>query len=379
MKKSFTQKTLLILVLAISLISCSKSLPYQQIQGFTQGTTYSIVYQPTEEQDLQPEIERLLKSFDKSLSAYDSTSLISKINRNEDVKLDELFKIVFMKATEINKASEGAFDITIGPLARAFGFGPDSRAMITPELVDSLLQFVGMDKVWIENGKLIKSDPRIIIDVNAIAQGYSVDVVSKYLDALNIRNYLVEIGGEIRVKGKNREGNPWRVGVDKPVDNNMVPGRQLQVILQLNNVSLATSGNYRKFFEEDGIKYAHSIDPSTGWPVKHTLLSATVIANDCMTADAWATAFMVMGLEKSIDLSRRIPNLQVYFIYNDDQGKYQVYYTPGIESIIQKIDQNFCGYVSPHTHIHPIRIHDWNRSPKRARFYNIPRIAPVFC
>jgi FAD:protein FMN transferase len=336
MKKSFTQKTLLILVLAISLISCSKSLPYQQIQGFTQGTTYSIVYQPTEEQDLQPEIERLLKSFDKSLSAYDSTSLISKINRNEDVKLDELFKIVFMKATEINKASEGAFDITIGPLARAFGFGPDSRAMITPELVDSLLQFVGMDKVWIENGKLIKSDPRIIIDVNAIAQGYSVDVVSKYLDALNIRNYLVEIGGEIRVKGKNREGNPWRVGVDKPVDNNMVPGRQLQVILQLNNVSLATSGNYRKFFEEDGIKYAHSIDPSTGWPVKHTLLSATVIANDCMTADAWATAFMVMGLEKSIDLSRRIPNLQVYFIYNDDQGKYQVYYTPGIESIIQK-------------------------------------------
>ena len=207
---------------------------------------------------------------------------------------------------------------------------------IDSALIDSLLQLIGMDKVVFEGDKVIKQNPGIKLDVNAIAQGYTVDVISGFFENKDILNYLVEIGGEVRTRGTKAKGESWKIGVDKPYDYNFIPGRDLQVILSLSNLSLATSGNYRKFFEEDGIKYSHSINPKTGYPVRHNLLSVTVVAEDCMTADAYATAFLVMGLEESRKIGLTEKGLEVYFIYSDEKGEFQTYSTLGFDRLIEE-------------------------------------------
>jgi thiamine biosynthesis lipoprotein len=301
---------------------------YIKIAGFAQGTTYHITYGSRKGKNLQREIDSLLADFDRSLSIYLPSSIISRINQNDPtVEADEKFCTVFKKSVEVNRESGGAFDITVAPLVNAWGFGFTAASDTDSTLIDSLLQFVGMKKVFLSGKKVIKENPRVMLDVNAIAQGFSVDVISEYLDNLGIRNYLVEIGGEIRTKGRNEKGNPWRVGIDKPVEGNVIPGSNMQAILQLNRRSLATSGNYRKFYEKNGVKYAHTINPVTGYPVISNLLSATVIANDCMTADAYATAFMVMGLDKTIRFLEQHKYLDAYLVYSDDKGRYKVYYT----------------------------------------------------
>ena len=317
------------------------------IDGFTQGTTYHIVYKQPYSlglflnrniHDYQEEIDSLLIEFDKSLSAYLPESVISGINNNDkDVKVDSLFSKVFYKAKEVNGISDGAFDITVGPLVNAWGFGTELREKIDSALIDSLIQFVGMDKVRIEGERLIKSDHGVKIDVNAIAQGYSVDIVSGFLSDKGIKNYLVEIGGEIRAAGTKKKRAHWKVGVDKPYDYNFIPGQDLQVILALEDISLATSGNYRKFFEENGVKYSHSINPKTGYPVRHNLLSVTVTAPDCISADAFATAFMIMGLEKSKKLVRKLDGIEAYFIYSDNKGDFCTEYTDAFKGIIVNI------------------------------------------
>lgn len=314
------------------------------LDGFTQGTTYHIVYkQPyspgyflnTKLHDYQEEIDSLLMEFDRSLSIYLPGSVISRINNNEkDVKVDSLFRVVFYKAKEVNELSDGAFDITVGPLVNAWGFGPELREQIDSTLIDSLIQFVGMDNVRIEEDMVIKSEPGVKLDVNAIAQGYSVDIIAGFLGRKRIKNYLVEIGGEIRAAGRKKKGTAWKVGVDKPYDNNYIPGQDLQVILALEDNSMATSGNYRKFFEENGMKYSHSIDPKTGYPVRHNLLSVTVTAPDCMTADAFATAFMILGLEKSVKLVKKLEKIEAYFIYADIDGNFCTEFTDGFGKII---------------------------------------------
>lgn len=323
-------------VLVLVLAACqSKKSEYLRISGFAQGTTYNITYENSNNEDYTDDIDSILKAFDKSLSIYDSTSIISRINNNDPtVEADDWFVTVFNKSAEVSVLSGGAFDITVGPVVKAWGFGNAPIAKHDTAYIDSLLQFVGMDKVKLEGRKVIKKSPGVKIDVNAIAQGYSVDVVSNFFDNKQIRNYLVEIGGEVRCKGTNAKNNLWHIGIDKPNDGNIIPGGELQAIIELNNKSLTTAGNYRKFFVENGVKYGHTIDPKTGFPARNTLLSATVVCDDAMTADAYDTVFMVLGLEKSLELLKKLPGIEVYFIYSNPQGEFEIYFSEGLKKMI---------------------------------------------
>lgn len=338
MKRKQLAPIALIFVLAIILLIFYKpATKYHKISGNAQGTTYHITYEDRPGRDLQPRIEQLLKKFDLSLSTYDPQSLISRINRNEPhVRLDKYFRRVFHKAEEVYHISSGAFDITVAPLVNAWGFGPQSGVSADSATIDSLMQFVGMDKISIDGNTIIKKNPYVQLDVNAIAQGYSVDIVAEFLDRKGILNYMIEIGGEVKAKGVNEKGYLWRIGVDKPIENNMVPGQNLEAIIELENRALATSGNYRKFYEKNGVKYAHSINPKTGYPVFSRLLSVSVMTSDCMTADAYATAFMIMGLEKSIILLSNQDTVNAFLVYSDDEGNFKIYMTPGMKEFLCK-------------------------------------------
>jgi thiamine biosynthesis lipoprotein len=313
---------------------------YRKISGFAQGTDYHITYETDKGKDYSEDIAEILKKFDKSLSIYDSTSIISRINRNEpNVKIDNWFERVYNKSLEINQLSGGAFDITVGPVVRAWGFTTAPVARYDSAYIDSLRQFVGMEKIKLENGTIVKSMTGTMIDVNAIAQGFSVDVVCDFLEDEGVDNYLVEIGGEVRGKGVNAKGNFWRIGIDKPADGNMVAGQELEAIVEIQNKSIATSGNYRKFFVENGVKYSHTINPKTGRPAMNKLLSATVVADDCMTADALATSFMVLGTDKAKELLTKLPGIEVLFISDGSNGKYELYYTKGMKKMIMELAQ----------------------------------------
>jgi len=334
MCRSYYRKWVIIMLLPLWLSACSTGAgrgEYRSIQGFTQGTTYHITYQLSSGQDLGVQVDSLLKAFDGSLSTYDSTSIISAINRNlPEVKTDSLFRAVFRESARVYQQTGGAFDITLGPVINAWGFGPGDQLEVDSTMVDSLLQYVGMDKVFLRGDRVIKSNPMVQLNVNAIAQGYAVDVVSFYLDELGCRNYMVEIGGEIRTRGVNSRGNFWRIGVDRPEFGNMIPGQQLQVIISMHNRSLATSGNYRKFYEKNGVRITHTIDPATGYPKESQLLSVTILCDECMTADAYATACMAMGLEKAREFVEDRKGVDAYFIYGDELGSYEVWSSEGL-------------------------------------------------
>ena len=323
-----------VLLIIFTLSACnsgSGGSEYYNVQGFTQGTTYHITYQHPSETDLQGDIDSLLKSFDSSLSSYEPTSIISSINSNAPgVKTDSLFRAVFRESARVYQVTGGAFDITLAPLINAWGFGPGEKQDLDSARVDSLLQYVGMDKVLLSGDSVLKSDAHVQLNVNAIAQGYAVDVVSFYLEDLGCRNYMVEIGGEIRTRGVNPRGNFWRIGVDRPEFGNMIPGEQLQVIISMHNRSLATSGNYRKFYEKDGVRITHTIDPATGYPKDSKLLSVTILTDECMTADAYATACMAMGLGKAKVFVGNQKDVDAYLIYGDELGGYQVWHTDGL-------------------------------------------------
>jgi thiamine biosynthesis lipoprotein len=306
-----------------------------KLGGNTQGTTYNITYLTPDSTNYQEDIERLLTEFDNSLSTYKDSSLISRFNRGEgDIIPDTYFETCFKCSEEVTAATGGAFDITVAPLVNAWGFGFTEAAEVDSALIDSLLALVGMEKVRMSGGKVEKEFPGVMLDMNAIAQGYSVDVVAGFLESEGIANFLVEIGGELRTRGHNPYGRPWRVGIDRPVEGLQIPGADLQAVVEVTDRSLATSGNYRRFYEKDGVKYSHTIDPATGYPVQHGLLSATVMAGDCMRADAYATAFMVMGFAKSRDFLLAHPEMDAYLIYNDEKGDYRVWYTRGMKKII---------------------------------------------
>lgn len=328
-----------ILVISLFTLDCKeKNAVIDSFTGFIQGSTYSIVYENSIKMSsagLRSEVEKLLHNFDLSLSVYNDSSIISRLNRNENVIPDSLFTGVFRKSALISAMTDGAFDITVSPLVRAWGFGPDAHKNFTEAKRDSLLQLVGMSKVSLVNGRLVKSDPRITLDVNAIAQGYSVDVVCRYLDKLGFRNYLVEIGGEVRSKG-TKAGVAWRIGIDKPIDNNMSPGESLQAIVKLTDKALATSGNYRKFYIENGIKYSHEIDPRTGYPARNTLLSVSIIADDCATADGIATACMVMGKNKTVEFLRNHSEFEAYLVYSDEKGNFGTWISDKLKANIEE-------------------------------------------
>jgi thiamine biosynthesis lipoprotein len=316
-------------------ISCQeKETTFFRNEGLEFGTSYLIMYEY--HKDLHGQLKDKFTAFNASLSTYQKESVISQVNQNRQVELDDYFVRVFEKAIEVSQKTNGAFDMTVAPLVNAWGFGFSKRDSVTPELVDSLLPLVGMEKVKLVKHQIVKDKPGIMLDASAIAKGYAVDVMADFLEEQGIHNYLVEIGGEIRVSGVNMRGSSWRVGIDKPIDDPKVLNRELQEIVELTQGSLASSGNYRNFYIKDGKKYAHTIDPKTGYPIEHELLSASVVAADCMTADAYATAFMVMGLKQSRALVESNEELEAYFIYRDENDSLSVYATPGFERLIAK-------------------------------------------
>lgn len=325
---------ILLIVGTVLIVRQQQSLPYQQSSDFIFGTVYKIVYQ--HDKDLSKEIREELMKVDFSLSPFNEKSVITAVNQNRDVVLDTLFLDVFTKAMEISRETDGAFDITVAPLVNAWGFGFKNETRPTPRQVDSLLQIVGYKKVRLEDNKIIKQDRRMMLDCSAIAKGYGVDVVARYLRSLGIRNFMVEIGGEVVTSGVNPQRLPWRVGVVKPSEDSLNVNNELQTILNVTDKAMATSGNYRNFYYKNGKRFAHTIDPKTGSPVQHSLLSATVLADECAVADAYATSFMVMGLERAKKLLERHPELMVYLIYDDGKDSLAVWFSPSLQDKIEE-------------------------------------------
>ncbi|MGL2964016.1 FAD:protein FMN transferase [Flavobacterium sp. RSB2_4_14] len=310
-----------------------------KIEGEAQGTTYHITYYDKKNRNLKPEIEKLLLDFDNSVSTYNPNSIISKINSNEkNVKVDKYFVTCFKKAKEVWKDTNGAFDPTVFPLVNMWGFGPGKKEKIEKSKIDSVLKFVGFNLIELKGKKVIKKDKRVSLDFNAFAQGYSVDVVADFLNLKKINSYIVEIGGEVYAKGKKPNGENWIVGIEKPIDNKETEN-PFKAIAKLENLAIATSGNYRRFSIENGVKYAHHIDPKTGYPTKNNLLSASIFSKECITSDSNATGILVMGLEKAITFLKQHTELQAYLIYSDNNGNYQIYETPEIKSIISEVKE----------------------------------------
>jgi thiamine biosynthesis lipoprotein len=305
-----------------------KDLQTITFSGLVQGTTFQITYLTKDGVNYQPEIMAELRRIDKSMSVFDSTSTISRINKNEDVEVDSLFKVVFLRSQEVAAETDGAFDITVGPLVRLWGFNQGKKQTVTQAMVDRLKPFIGYQKVKLEGNRIIKQNPNIQLDFNAIAQGFSSDWIAHILDSKGIDNYMVEIGGEIMTKGNNPRGAAWRVGINKPVEDSTSTINEIEVIIKMKDAGLATSGNYHKFYYHNGKKYAHEINPATGYPVEHNLLSVTVIAPNATDADAYATACMIFGLEKSKQFIEKLPDTEAYFIYLD-KGKFETAWTKG--------------------------------------------------
>ena len=306
---------LLLIVGTVFVIHQQHTMPYQHDEGFIFGTVYSVTYQS--DRDLKAEIEAELRKVDAEFSMFNDTSTVSRLNRGEQVSRTPMFNEVWQLAQDVHQETEGAFDITVAPLVNAWGFGFKHEQMPTPRQVDSLLKI------------------RDQYDFSAIAKGYGSDVVARYLRSHDVKNFMVEIGGEVTTRGVSPKRLPWRIGVTKPTDDSLQVSNEYQTVLNVTDRSMATSGNYRNFYYKGGRKYAHTIDPRTGYPVQHSLLSATVLASDCATADAYATSFMVMGMDGARRILEQEKGLMAYLIYTDQQGNLAVWFSPSLEDKMQ--------------------------------------------
>lgn len=327
------QLPFLVILIVGTVLILRKQAPYQTNEGMVFGTIYKITYQSKE--NLKPEIEAALQKVDNSLSPFNKQSVITHVNNNENMEVDSLFTQVFQLSKEISEETHGAFDITVAPLVNAWGFGFKNATNVTDAVIDSLQEFVGIDKIDLVNGKIVKKDPRVILDCSAIAKGYGVDCVARLLDSKGVKNYMIDIGGELVMKGKNPKMETWRIGINKPIDDSLSVNQELQTVLEITDVGLATSGNYRNFYYKDGKKYAHTIDPRTGYPIQHNILSSTVVAQDCATADAYATSFMVLGLDSAKTICNAHPELDAYFIYTKEDGTTDIYFTEGMKRYLK--------------------------------------------
>ncbi|MCF0206043.1 MAG: FAD:protein FMN transferase [Bacteroidales bacterium] len=308
----------IIAIVSLFAVSC-KEKNYIDFKGFTQGTTFNITY--SGDVNYNEQIDSLLSAFCKSLSNYDSTSLISMINRNETDSIDALADKFFSVSKEVWAKTDGYFDITVAPVVNAWGFGwQRHEQMQVPDsnLVADLLKYVGSDKFELADGRIAKKFSETQFITNAIAQGLSVDYVADFLKSKGVTDFLIEIGGEIYCSGKNPHGKEWRIGIDKPIEKSGPENRENQIVIHLTDMAVNTSGNYRKFFEEGGRKFGHSINPKTGYPQDNEMVSATVIYPDCIRADAYATAFMVMGSEKAMQIVESIDGMEAYFIISEN-------------------------------------------------------------
>ncbi|MGI6233437.1 MAG: FAD:protein FMN transferase [Prevotella sp.] len=323
---------ILLIVGTVVIVRQQRNAPFQHNSGFVFGTVYNITYQSNE--DLQPQIEKELKKVDNSLSMFNKQSVISKINRNEPVEVDSMFAEVFTLAEHISQETNGAFDITVAPLVNLWGFGFKKGAQPNKQAVDSIRGLIGYRNVKLVGRKVVKQKPGIMIDCSAIAKGYGSDVVARFLRSRGVKNFMIEIGGEIVTSGISEKRLPWKIGVTKPTDDPTQTNQELQTVINVTDKAMATSGNYRNFYYKGGKKYAHTIDPKTGYPVQHNILSATVLADNCATADAYATAFMVTGLDGAKKILKKHPELMVYLIYSDAKGHNAVWYSPSMKDKI---------------------------------------------
>ena len=292
---------------------------YRTAQGLVFGTRYNATY--LYNHDLKQDIEHTLALVDSALSMFNPESTISQVNNSEFMQVEDPFFLkVFRRAMEISDWTNGAFDITVAPAVNAWGFGFKHAENIKQSTIDSLKEITGYNKIHEQNGLITKDDPRIMLDCSAIAKGFGSDMVADMFRSKGINDFMVEIGGEIVVSGHNPKGKLWNIGISKPVDDSLSVNNELQTVIPVTDIAMATSGNYRNFYMKDGRKYAHTIDPHTCMPVSHSLLSATVFAADCATADALATSMMVMGLDSAQALCARHPEIQAYFIYQAPDG-----------------------------------------------------------
>lgn len=330
--KNKTKYSLIAVVFFTFCASCSK--PYQVEKGGIFNTYYVVKYESSI--ILADKIMKELQSCDLSFNAFNPNSIISKVNRNETVEVDEKFSIVFNKAMEMSEKSGGAFDVTVAPLINLWGFGFEKKDNISQQSIDSIKTFVGYKKIRLENNQVIKDDPRIQLNFSAIAKGYACDVIGEMLEREGVTNYMVDIGGENKVKGKNHNGQCWRIGINKPEDDiTGIINNIDTTILLCSKKGMATSGNYRNYYIKDGKKYGHIIDPRTGYPAEQSITSATIVASDCMTADAYATTFMVLGVEASCLLAESVPEIDYYIIYPDDYFyNYKKKYSKGLKAML---------------------------------------------
>lgn len=340
-----TKTTIILIAIITMLTSCSttqksKELTYHKESGFVFGTTYHITYRYTE--SLEDKMLERLKAYDNSLSTYNKNSIISKINRNEDVEVDTFFTHVFNKSLEFYQLSEHKFDITVAPLSKLWKFSsthPDTITTATYDSichkVDSVRQFIGLDKVRLVNGHIIKDDPRIQLEACALAEGYGIDVATSVFDEHGVTDYLIEIGGEMRIKGLNQNGHRWRIAIDKPEEGSNEFSRQVQSVIRVTDCAISTSGSYRQFYyTQDGQRMQHTIDPTTGRPVTHGMLSVTVIGPNTLTTDALSTTFMVIGPEKAFEMANKLDGIETYIIYTDEDKTVHELRTDGYTELI---------------------------------------------
>ena len=318
------------IIAILVLSSCTRQPQKMVLQGLAQGSYYAVTYYDEQGRNFQQEIDSIFHAVDLSVNLWVDSSVICKVNRNEEVVLDQIFIDNFNIAQEAARLSDGYFDPTISPLVSAWGFSAKNGDSITPQLVDSLRRLVDYRKVRIEDGRLIKEDPAMKLDFNAVAQGYTSDLIAGFLESHGVKNYLVDTGGEIMARGGKADGSPWIVGIEKPAEQRDSE-QVVQTRLALRDRGLVTSGSTRKYVERDGKRYSHCIDPTTGWPVDHQVLSVTVLAENATWADALASICMVMGMEKSLPIIESMDGVEAYYIFVNNDNELETLATNGFE------------------------------------------------
>ena len=337
--QAFRQIFILSFLIFCVFVSCSShrdnNMHFTSIRGSVFGTNYTISYYGPDTVDYRESIDSIFAAFNQSLSYYQTSSLISRINRNETDSIDDLFKVVFLRSMEIADETNGKFDPTVSPLVNAWGFGFERKSDVDASLIDSLKEFVGYEKAWLEGNRIVKADARVQFDFNAIAKGYASDVVGDFLESKGIGTYLVEIGGDLVAKGVKPDGSKWRIGLERPASS-MFDAQEWDHIVEIKDIGLATSGNYRRYYEVDGQRYSHTIDPATGYPVEHALLSVSVFAPDGLSSDGYATAFMVMGFEKALAFVEAREDLEAYFIVSSNEKEFDTFASSGLHIIARQ-------------------------------------------
>lgn len=345
MKRLHTIFLALAAVLAVLCTACrARSAEPISLTGEAQGTYYTILYCDSLQRNMQPQVDSLLADFDQTASLWAKGSELCRVNANEMDTLSPRFADLLRKSLEMNVYTQGCFDCTIGKLVNAWGFGAQGQTGLSERQIDSLLQYTGRRAVSLSydslarHWRILKQHPETALDFNAIAQGATSDLIGRFLENKGIKNYLVDIGGEVLARGTKSGGTPWSVGIERPAKNKYSTP-EVELAITLRDESVVTSGNYRKYYERDGVKYSHTIDPATGRPVQHSLLSVSVIDSAAWRADALATAFMVMGLQRSLQFIQAHPDdlgvQSVFFIY-DEGGAYKTYATPAFKKHIRK-------------------------------------------